>query len=173
MQPARISLTLSRHLSPFVHRFWQVLRATPHILTELLYVGTKWSPCFRLAMWRGPQEYITYEIIGDLYIYIYIYIFIIRVRRSMDSLDSSLLSIASSKRHSVSQHCRWMCVFVGRPVDIFIPLYKNSLENVAQYILSSAQLSLFVLVGSLARCKISRLTIIIFFWAAASRICKR
>ena len=28
------------------HRFRQVFRATPHILTELLYVGLSWSPCF-------------------------------------------------------------------------------------------------------------------------------
>ena len=46
---------------PIVHRFRQVLRATPRILTELQYVGSSWSPCFRSAMWRGPQEYITYE----------------------------------------------------------------------------------------------------------------
>ena len=30
---------------PIVHRFQQVFRATPHILTELLYVGSSWSPC--------------------------------------------------------------------------------------------------------------------------------
>ena len=47
---------------PITHRFWQVLRATPHILTELLYVGSSWSPCFCSAMWRGPQGYITYEL---------------------------------------------------------------------------------------------------------------
>ena len=39
---------------PIVHCFRQVLRATPHILTELLYVGSSWLPCFCLAMWRGP-----------------------------------------------------------------------------------------------------------------------
>ena len=39
---------------PIVHRFQKVLRATPHILTELLYVGSSWSPCFHLAMCRGP-----------------------------------------------------------------------------------------------------------------------
>ena len=36
-------------LSPLlliVHRFWQVLRATSRILTELLYVGSSWSSCF-------------------------------------------------------------------------------------------------------------------------------
>ena len=40
-------------LLPIVHCFLQVLRATPRILTELLYVGSSWSPCFCLAMWRG------------------------------------------------------------------------------------------------------------------------
>ncbi len=36
-------------LSPFlpiIPRFWQVLRTTSRILTELLYVGFSWSPCF-------------------------------------------------------------------------------------------------------------------------------
>ena len=41
-------------LLPIVHRFWQVLGATSRILTELLYVGSSWSPCFCLAMWGGP-----------------------------------------------------------------------------------------------------------------------
>ena len=31
---------------PIVHRFRQVLRVTPRILTELLYVGSSWSPAF-------------------------------------------------------------------------------------------------------------------------------
>ena len=35
---------------PIVNRFRQVLRATPRILTELLYVGSSWSPCFCSAM---------------------------------------------------------------------------------------------------------------------------
>ena len=39
---------------PIVHHFWQILRATPHILTELLYVGASWSPWLCSAMWRGP-----------------------------------------------------------------------------------------------------------------------
>ena len=38
-------LSLSPPL-PIVHRFRQVLRATPRILTELLYVGSSWSPYF-------------------------------------------------------------------------------------------------------------------------------
>ena len=37
-------------LLPIVLCFWQVLRATSRILTELLYVGSSWSPCFCLAM---------------------------------------------------------------------------------------------------------------------------
>ena len=41
-------------LLPIVHRFWQVLRATSRILTELLYVCSSWSPCFCLAMLGGP-----------------------------------------------------------------------------------------------------------------------
>ena len=39
---------------PIVHRFRQVLRATPRILTELLQVGSSWSPCFCSTMCRGP-----------------------------------------------------------------------------------------------------------------------
>ena len=48
---------------PIVHRFWQVPRATSRILTELLYVGSSWSPCSWSAMWRGPQEYFPYELL--------------------------------------------------------------------------------------------------------------
>ena len=40
-------------LLPIIHRFWQVLRATSRILTELLYVGSSWSSCFCSAIWRG------------------------------------------------------------------------------------------------------------------------
>ena len=50
-------------LLPIVHRFWQVFRATSLILTQLLYVGSSWSSCFCLAVCRGPQEYITYELV--------------------------------------------------------------------------------------------------------------
>ena len=32
------------------------------ILTELLYVGSSWPLCFCTAMWKGPLEYITYEL---------------------------------------------------------------------------------------------------------------
>ena len=40
-------------LSPLlliVHCFWQVLRGKSRILTDLLYVGSSWSPCFSSAM---------------------------------------------------------------------------------------------------------------------------
>ena len=36
-------------LLPIVHRFRQILRATPRILTELPYVGSSWVPCLRSA----------------------------------------------------------------------------------------------------------------------------
>ena len=48
---------------PIVNCFWQVLRATSRIGTELLYVGTSWSSCLCTSMWRGPQVYITYELV--------------------------------------------------------------------------------------------------------------
>ena len=49
-------------LLPIVHCSWQVLRATPRISTELLYVDSSWSPCFCSAMWEGPLEN-TYELV--------------------------------------------------------------------------------------------------------------
>ena len=48
---------------PIIHCFRQILRATSSIDTELLYVGLSWTSCLYLSMWRGPQEYITYELI--------------------------------------------------------------------------------------------------------------
>ena len=48
---------------PIVHRFRQVLRASSHIYTELLYVGSSWVPYLCSFMWKGPQEYITYELL--------------------------------------------------------------------------------------------------------------
>ena len=41
-------------LFPIFHRFWQVLWATSHILTELLYVGSSWSLYFCSAMCGRP-----------------------------------------------------------------------------------------------------------------------
>ena len=49
---------------PIVHCFRQVLRAASHIYTELLYRGLSWLLCLCSAMWRGPQEYITYELVS-------------------------------------------------------------------------------------------------------------
>ena len=43
---------------PIVHCFWQILRATSSIGTEMLYVGLSWTSCLCSSMWRGPQEYI-------------------------------------------------------------------------------------------------------------------
>ena len=43
-----------------VHRFRSVFKATSCIGTELLYVGPS---CLCLSMWRGPQEYVTYEFV--------------------------------------------------------------------------------------------------------------
>ena len=48
---------------PIVRRFWRVLRAVSRFYTELLYVGSSWSPCLGSAMWRGPQEYVIYELV--------------------------------------------------------------------------------------------------------------
>ena len=52
---------LSPHL-PIIHSFRQVFRATSCISAELLYVGSSWSSCLCLSMWRCPQEYIPYEL---------------------------------------------------------------------------------------------------------------
>ena len=48
---------------PIVHCFRQVFRTTSRISTELLYVGSSWSSYLCSAMLRGPQEYITYELV--------------------------------------------------------------------------------------------------------------
>ena len=48
---------------PIVYRSRQVFRATTRIYTELLHVGSSWSLCFCSSMWRGSQEYITYELV--------------------------------------------------------------------------------------------------------------
>ena len=61
------STDISDPLSPLlliVHLFWQVPGATSCILTELLYVGSSWSSCFCSAIWRGPWENITYELVA-------------------------------------------------------------------------------------------------------------
>ena len=48
---------------PIFHCFRQVHRVTSRIGTELLYVGSSWASCLCSSMWRGPQEYITYELV--------------------------------------------------------------------------------------------------------------
>ena len=53
---------LSPHL-PIVNCFRQILRATSHIGTELLYVGSNWTSYLCSSTWRGPQEYITHELV--------------------------------------------------------------------------------------------------------------
>ena len=61
-----ISMDILDPLSPplsIVHCFWQVLRATSRIGTELLYVDSSWLSCLCSSMWRGPQVYITYKLI--------------------------------------------------------------------------------------------------------------
>ena len=50
-------------LFSIVHRFQYVFKATSCIGTELLYVGSCCSSCLCLSMWRGPQEYVTYEFV--------------------------------------------------------------------------------------------------------------
>ena len=46
-----------------VHLFRQVLKFTSRIGRDLLYVGSSWSSCLCSSMWRGPQEYVTYEFV--------------------------------------------------------------------------------------------------------------
>ena len=48
---------------PIVYCFRQILRAKSRIGTELLYVGSNWTSCLCSSMWRGPQEYITHELV--------------------------------------------------------------------------------------------------------------
>ena len=46
-----------------IHRLWQVFRATSCILTQLLYVCSRWPSCFCSAICGGPLEYMTYELV--------------------------------------------------------------------------------------------------------------
>ena len=48
---------------PIVDCFRQVFKTTSHIGTELLGVGFSWSSCLYSFMWKGSQEYITYELV--------------------------------------------------------------------------------------------------------------
>ena len=47
-----------------VHRFRLVFKAISCIDTELLYVGSSWSPRLCSSVWRGPQEYVNYELVS-------------------------------------------------------------------------------------------------------------
>ena len=61
-----ISMDIPDPLSPplpIVHCFWQVFWAISPIGIELLYVGLSWLSCLCSSMWRGPQEYIIYELV--------------------------------------------------------------------------------------------------------------
>ena len=61
-----ISMDIPDPLSPPLHKicsFRLVFRATSLIGTEILYVGSSWLSCLCSAMWGGPQEYITYELV--------------------------------------------------------------------------------------------------------------
>ena len=46
-----------------VNHSWEVFQTTACIGTELLYIDSSWLPYLCLPMWRGTQEYITYELI--------------------------------------------------------------------------------------------------------------
>ena len=61
-----ISTDIPDPLSPpltIFHCFRQVFRTTSRIGTEQLYVGSCWSSCLCSSIWRGPQEYIAYELV--------------------------------------------------------------------------------------------------------------
>ena len=59
---ARIPLTFSNHPSQSSVASGRS-SVTSRISTELLYVGSSWSCCLCSSIWRGPQEYITYELV--------------------------------------------------------------------------------------------------------------
>ena len=63
-----ISTDIAFPLSPpltIAHFFQQLFRGTPHICTDLQYVGSCWSSCLLFSIWRAPQEYITYELVPN------------------------------------------------------------------------------------------------------------
>ena len=60
------STDLPDPLSPLVsiiHCSRLVFKAISCIGTDLLYIGSSWSSCFCSYMWRGPHEYVTYELV--------------------------------------------------------------------------------------------------------------
>ena len=63
-------------LLPIIQRFCLVLRVTSCILTELLYAGLSWLPCFCSAMWGGPSENITYELIPASPVHLALIVFV-------------------------------------------------------------------------------------------------
>ena len=61
-----ISMDIPDPLSPplsIVHCSRHFFRATSRIGTGLLYAGSCWSSYLCSSMWRGPQEYIAYELV--------------------------------------------------------------------------------------------------------------
>ena len=60
---ARIFLTLSCHASLSSIAFGRFSGATSRIGAELLYVGSSWTSCLCSSMGRGPQVYITDELV--------------------------------------------------------------------------------------------------------------
>ena len=56
-----VSTDISDLLSPPLHCFWPVFRATSSIGTELLYVCSSLTSCLCSSLRRGPQEYMTYK----------------------------------------------------------------------------------------------------------------
>ena len=60
------STDLPDPLSPpvsIVHCSQEVFKALSCIGTDLLYIGSSWWSCLCSSMWRGQQEYVTYEFV--------------------------------------------------------------------------------------------------------------
>ena len=122
-----ISTDISDPLSPplpIVHRFRQVLSATFRIYTELLYLCSSWSPYFCSAMWKGPQEYITYELVPTSPI-------VLRMSGSSNFYSAALRGIASRFVQYCSQHSCVLAVklflhpFSLRPCSATILQYRH------------------------------------------------
>ena len=70
MSPA--STDLPDPLSPpvsIIHRSREVFKVISFIGTESLYIGSSWSSCLCSSTWRGPQEYVTYELCNNSELY--------------------------------------------------------------------------------------------------------
>ena len=54
-----------QHGSPFsiIDRSQEIFKAISCIGTELLYIGSSGSSSLCSSMWKGPQEYIAYELL--------------------------------------------------------------------------------------------------------------